>query len=174
METTTKDEYARQIDEFEKHYQYDASYMRKLLETSPSGYEKFNATMPLVAHQELLDAESYWVARLAAMKSEDCSECLQLNVRMALEAGINKEIITAAVKGGHELPDALKDIYQYTQNIARNIISDDDLQTRIDAQLDKGQQLELGICISMSRFFPTTRRAAGYSATSCQQVEINV
>lgn len=53
-----------QINDFEKHYQYNSTYMREMLESSVAAYDKFNKTMPLVGHRELLDAETYWVDKL--------------------------------------------------------------------------------------------------------------
>ena len=79
-------EYRRMIDDFENHYNYDSTYMRELLESSQEGFARFNNFLPLSSHREKLNTEDYWVAKLAAMQVEDCGDCLQLNVRMALEA----------------------------------------------------------------------------------------
>ena len=168
-----KIEHMRHIDEFEAHYRYDSTYMRELLETSPEGYEKFDNAMPLVEHRELLDANSYWVAKLAAMKSEDCGECLQLNVRMAVEAGIDKAIVEATIKGGRDLPAELMDVYDFAVGVAANILDDEALVARIESRFNKGQLLEFGLCISTAKFFPTTKRALGYTK-SCSLLEVAV
>lgn len=166
-------DYRKQIDDFEAHYQYDSTYMRELLESSPDGYEKFNNAMPLIAHRELLDATSYWVAKLAAMKSEDCGVCLQLNVRMALEAGVEKNVVAAIVSGGKGLSDELRDIYDFAVGVAKNTLNDDGLLERIQSRFNKAQQLEFGLCIGAAKFFPTIKRAVGYTK-SCSLVEISV
>jgi len=97
-------DYRQEIDQFEEHYRYDSTYMRELLETSPEGYAKFHAFQPLASHRERLSRESFWVAKLAAMKTEDCGHCLQLNVRLALEDNIPKPLIEAVLRGGDGLP----------------------------------------------------------------------
>jgi len=166
-------EYQKMIDDFENHYKYDCTYMRELLESSPDGFAKFSNFLPLSGHQEKLDAEEYWVAKLAAMQVEDCGECLQLNVRMALEGGASKSIIKAALKGGSTLPDALKDVYDYARYVASNDIVDTKLIDRITSRYDKGSLLEFGICIATAKVFPTIKRALGYTK-SCSLIEIEV
>jgi len=62
----------------------------------------------------------YYVAKLAAMKTEDCGECLQLNIRFALEQGISKELVRAVINGGNNLPEDLKEVHDFVVAIATN------------------------------------------------------
>ena len=173
MSGENKIDIIKQINAFEERYEYDCTYMRELLESSPEGYEKFCGVMPLAMHRDLLDPTTYWVAKLAAMKSEDCGECLQLNVRLALEAGIDKVVVAETVQGGSNLPAELQDVYRFSQGVAANRLNDDALIDRVESRFSKGQLLEFGLCIGMAKFFPITRRAAGYTR-SCSSVEIAV
>lgn len=45
-------DYDKMIDEFEQHYQYDSTYMRELLDSSPEGFTRFNNFMPLSQFRE--------------------------------------------------------------------------------------------------------------------------
>jgi len=170
MNTT---EYRQMIDDFENHYNYDSTYMRELLESSSEGFAKFANFLPLSSHREKLTAEDYWIVKLAAMQIEDCGDCLQLNVRMALESGVAKPLIEAAIKGGSTLPDALKDVYDYARHVASNDIIDLELVDRIATRYDKGALLEFGLCIATAKVFPTIKRTLGYTR-SCSMVEIEV
>lgn len=163
----------KQIDEFETHYRYDGTYMRDLLDHSPVGFAKFNDFLPLSNHHEKLSTDEYWVAKLAAMQIQDCGDCLQLNVRMALEAGVAKPIIEAAIKGGSTLPDTLRDIYHYAKYVASNSVADIEVMDRIASRYDKGAILELGLCVATGAVFPTIKRALGYTR-SCRLVEITI
>jgi alkylhydroperoxidase/carboxymuconolactone decarboxylase family protein YurZ len=163
----------KQIREFEAHYKYDGTFMRELLEHSPAGLAKFNNFLPLSAHKEKLSPGDYWVAKLATMQVEDCGECLQLNARMALEAGVSKAQVRAAIQGGNELPENLKDVYLYAKSVANHELVDSDLMNRIEASYDKGSLLEFGICIATAKVFPTIKRAVGYTKT-CSLIEIDV
>lgn len=166
-------DYSKQIDQFEAHYGYDSTYMRELLATSLEGFAKFNNFLPLAHHRELLDPEVSWIARLAGMRCEDCGECLQLNVRMALEAGVAQELVAAAIRDPQDLPENLKDVYDFAIAVATNDLTDTQLIERIEARFDKGQLLEIGLCVGTAKIFPAMKRAVG-SAKSCRLMEITV
>ena len=166
-------EYLKQLNDFEAHYDYDVGYLRELLEHSPEGFAKFNAFMPLARHREQLSLEEFWIAKLASMQVEDCGACLQLNIRMALEEGVDKALVAAAIHGGKQLPANLKAIYQFSRAIAANEAVDEQQQLAIEQQLDKGQRLELGLAIASTKIFPTLKRTLG-EATSCRLMDIAV
>jgi len=168
-----ENEAQKQINDFEGHYKYDCTYMRELLKYSPEGFAKFNAILPLTSHREKLGIEGFWVAKIAAMQVEDCGECLQLNVRMALEEGVAKQIIEAAINAASELPENLKDVYYYAKAVAAHAQIETALKDRIKARYDKGMLLELGLCIATAKVFPTIKRALGYTK-SCSLIEIEV
>jgi alkylhydroperoxidase family enzyme len=166
-------EYRKMIDDFERQYNYDSTYMRELLESSQQGFSKFNNFLPLSSHREKLTIEDYWVAKLAAMQVEDCGDCLQLNVRMATEDGVSTSLVEAILRADNTLPDALKDVYDYAQYVASNDTVDPDLLDRITIRYDKAALLEFGLCIATAKVFPTIKRALGYTR-SCSLVNIKV
>lgn len=168
-----ENEAQKQINDFEEHYKYDSTYMRELLKYSPEGFAKFNAILPLTSHREKLSIEDFWVAKLAALQVEDCGECLQLNVRMALEDGVTKQIIEAAINAASNLSENLKDVYYYAKAVAAHAQIETALMDRIKARYDKGMLLEFGLCIATAKVFPTIKRALGYTK-SCSLIEIEV
>lgn len=170
---TNHNEALNQIAQFEAHYKYDSTYLRDLLEYSPEGFAKFNNFLPLARHHEKLSSNDYWVAKLAAMQAADCGECLQLNVRMALEAGVARELIQAALRGGDALSADLRDVYCYAKSVAANLPVDEDLRDRIEARFDKGALLEFGIAIATAGIFPGIKRALG-TAKACGLIDIEV
>lgn len=161
----------QKLEEFSEHYRYDMTYLKEFWQSSEEGFQKFSDFQPLSYHREFLPLETYWVSKLAAMQVADCGECLQLIVRMALEAGVDKKLVRACIQGGSSLPEDLKDIFDFSTSIAsyRNI--DPQLEERIDAQLDKRQRIELGVCVASAPVYPTIKRALGYTQ-SCSLVEI--
>lgn len=167
----TREEHLQEMETFSRRYRYDMSYLEEFLQGSREGYEKFANFRPLSYHREFLPLEIYWVSKLAAMQVADCGACLQLNVRQALEAGIEKPLVQACLQGGSRLPENLKDVFDFATAVAsyRNI--DPQLEERIDAQLDKSQRIELGVCVATASVYPTIKRAMGYTQ-SCSLVEI--
>ena len=166
-------QYSKEIDDFEKHYNYDTRYMRELLEHSPAGYAKFAAFMPLTGHRETLTAEVFWIGKLAAMQVADCGHCLQLNIHMALEAGVAKTLVKAVIDGGSKLSEHNKDVYDFVTAVASYKAIDPVLVERINKQLDKTQLIELGVCIATTSIFPTIKRTLGYTK-SCSLIEFEI
>ena len=81
------------LEGFEAHYNYDTNYMKEMLRVAPKAYETFEAFLPMANFSNKIPTNVLYVAKVTAMRHEDCAACLQLNVDMALEAGINKEIL---------------------------------------------------------------------------------
>ncbi len=161
------------IDQFEAHYRYDSTYIRELLEYSPDAFAKYLAFRPFNSHRESLSLEVFWIGKIAALQVADCGHCLQLIVRIALEAGVAKELIRATLQGGSKLSESLKDVYDYATCVAAYKLPDPILEARIRQQLSKAQLIELGICVSTVTVFPTIKRALGYTK-SCSLIEIEV
>ena len=164
-------DHLEQIEQFGEHYQYNTDYIREMFHHSPEGFEKFAAFLPLASHRETLEPDVFWVAKIAAMQVADCGHCLQLNIRMALEAGVSVDIVKAAVAGGSKLPEHLKDIYDFSASVVSITPAAPALEKRIHEQLNKAQQIELGICIATTAIFPTIKRTLGYTQ-SCNLVEL--
>lgn len=165
--------YAQELKNFEHHYQYDAGYLHEFLQHSPAGYEKFYNFRPLSQHRETLSLEIFWIAKLAAMQVADCGHCLQLTVRMALEAGVERRWIKATLDGGSNLPENLQDIYDFATSVASYQTVDPVLSERVNSELNKAQLIELGVCIATAAIFPTIKRALGYTVT-CSLVELEI
>lgn len=163
----------RSMDAFERHYNYDAGYMRRLLEISPQGFRKFAKVVPLASCRRKAPPEVFYVAKIAAMRSEDCGPCLQLTVRMALESGVNPEILRTAVNDPDSLPTPLREVYDFAIQVAENRLQNDGLTERLTDRYGAEAMAELALGIAASRVFPTVKRALGF-AKSCSLVRIEV
>ncbi|AMX01206.1 hypothetical protein [Microbulbifer thermotolerans] len=163
----TPEQHLQEIEAFSRRYRYDMDYLKEFLHASPKGYEKFANFRPLSHHREFLSADIYWVSKLAAMQVADCGACLQLSVRMALEAGLDKSLVQACLQGGSHLPDKLKDIFDFATAVAGHQDIDPQLEERIDTILEKRQRIELGVCVATASVYPTIKRAMGYAQSCC-------
>ncbi len=162
------------IDAFEARYGYDSTYMRDLLAHSPAGYAKFEAFMPLASHREALPLVDYWIARIATMQAEDCGHCLQLNVRMALEAGVPRELVQAVVAAPATLPTALAELYAHVRAVAANSAPvASELAERVLSRYSEEGRQELALCVAAARVFPAIKRTLGLSR-SCSLISIDV
>ncbi len=167
------EEALKTIDEFGSHYKYDTDYMRDMLKHSPEGFEKYNAFLPMARYCEKTPPDVYHVTQLAAMKVEDCGDCLQLNIRFALENGVSKEIVRQAINGGDSLPTDLKRVYDFAATVASCSEVDQSLAGEIEEKYGKEVLVEIALAIASSKVFPALRRTLGY-AKSCSLYEFEV
>ncbi len=161
------------IDAFGKKYRYDVRYMHKLLEASPAGYTHFAAFLPMASYRDALPAEAYAVARIEAMRAEDCGPCLQLAIDQALEEGVSAEVLRSAWEQKAFVDPLLEDVCVFARAVAENTPIAPALADRLRDAYGEAGVAELGLCIASSRVFPAIKRALG-EAMSCVAVQIKV
>jgi len=161
-----------QIEGFEKHYQYDASFLKTMRRESPGAFAAYCHFAVMGRFQGSLPPEVSFVAKIAAIMTEDCGPCTQLNVRMAREAGVSAEVIRATIGRGGELPAELELVRQYAIGVATNQL-EDGLLEKVRAQYGQAGLAELGIGIAAARVYPCLKRALGFAGKSCELVELD-
>ena len=169
----TKEEKLGQIQWFENHYNYPSEFLREMLEHLPKGYETYEGFLPMASFHEQVPMDALFVCKLTTLMEEDCGECLQLNVKMALEAEVSPQIIKSTLAGGDELSDELQDVMNYTKAIVRDKFIREDLLEKITIQYGKTALAEFGLAIAAKRVFSSIKRAMGYGK-SCKLISIEV
>lgn len=159
------------IDAFGDKYNYDVTYMHKLLQASSEGYRLFEAVLPLAAYRSALPAAVYYVARIEAMRHEDCGPCLQLAIDMAKEEEVSIDVLRAAWKDEPFWKADLEDVRLFSRAVAANTPQDEAVAERVADRYGEEGVAELALCIAVSRVFPTIKRVLG-EAKSCSMVEI--
>ena len=88
----------RTVGAFERQWQYDASYLRDIIEVSPLAAWRFFSAARLGNYCRDLPVEALVAAGLTAIRSEDCGPCTQLGTAMAERRGVSPEILRAILK----------------------------------------------------------------------------
>ena len=147
----------REIRAFGEHYDYDTSYMEALMEASPGAYFAFEAALGMGRYQKAAPTEALIIAKLTAIRAEDCGPCAELGVKMAREAGVPEAVIRV---GGDpkRAPNVLA--------VATNGEMDPELLPRLQARLGREAVAELALGIVATRLYPTMKRGLGF-AKSC-------
>jgi len=162
------------LEGFQSHYNYDTTYMKDMLKFAPSAYEKFEAFLPMASHVNETPKDVIYVSKIASMQNEDCSACLQLNVDMAIEAGVSKEVISEVVfNEGKNLSQDLKDVYDFTIAVARNIQVSDELYAKMNASYSKEIMMEIALGIASTKVFPAIKRVLK-DDVSCSLIQVKV
>ncbi|MEM9190212.1 MAG: hypothetical protein AAGF12_13590 [Myxococcota bacterium] len=148
-----------EIDAFEAHYHYDSTYIRDLLDASPDTFGAFAAGMKMSSYRDKLPLDAHFVARVAAMMGQDCGACAQLNIHMALEAGVSRAVLAALVDDPATLPDGLREVALHAHTVVANRDIDEGCAEAIRKRYGKNAFAELAVVIAGSQLFPTAKRA---------------
>lgn len=154
-----REEVYDQIAAFEDAYEYDASYMRDLYDRSPVAMGLFDALRPMTSYRQDLPPEAHFIAAITVMQHEDCSGCLELNYKLAREAGVSEDVLDAVTHGPEKLPPVLQDVRAHTLACLGTGAVDVSVARRIEKEYGPAAFAELAICIVGVRMYPGIKRA---------------
>lgn len=160
------------IRAFGETYDYDASYLGRLLDASAGAHGAFAAAQGMGVHRWALPLDAHYVARIATMLIEDCGACGNLNVRMALEAGVERDIVEAVLNHPGTLASHLRDVYDHTHDVIARADMNEDRLDRLRAHYGAEAFAELAVTITGSRIYPTIKRALG-EMKACEIVSVS-
>src|SRR3954467_14989 len=142
-------------------------YCQYIARTSLRAFFKFAKFLAVDEYRRVLPAAPCYVARIVAVRHDDCGTCVQIAVNQAKKAGVSPEILRAVLDGNlDDLPEDLRDVYRFTDAIVRNTGPESPLRERIRQRYGDEALIELALAIASCRTFPTIKRTLGY-AVSC-------
>ena len=154
---------------FGRHYDYDVSYIEQLLDASPGAFLAFEAAMPMGTYHNAAPADLLYIAKIAAMRIQDCGPCTELGVKKAREAKVPESVIQGALHGGKGLAPLQLDVYHYAQAVISYEDLPPDLLSRLESALGREVLAELALALVAARLYPTLKHALGH-AKSCSLV----
>src|SRR5262245_29292779 len=92
------------IGKFERAWNYDASYVREMIDASPRAAWLFSRAAALGQFRRDLPRDAWFTAGITAVRHEDCGPCTQLAVSMAERAGLSPAVLRAVLGDN---PDAM-------------------------------------------------------------------
>lgn len=155
------------INRFEEATQYDASYMKEILTYSIKLIILFQRFVKLNSFIAKTPVPLMNAAKIASVKTEDCGDCLQLNIHFAKQTGMNQELIKKIVSSPEELPEDIKLVHDFAIAVANNTENQDPLREQVQSQWGREVLIELSMAIATSRVYPALKRGMGY-ARSCK------
>ncbi|MBL9134865.1 MAG: hypothetical protein JNK85_03310 [Verrucomicrobiales bacterium] len=149
-------------------------YLHYINQHDPVAVAKLGLIKPLATHRRRLPPEALHLARLQAIRVEDCGECVQIEVNLARKAGVPPEFLRAVLSEQLEnLPSDLADVVRFAFAVAVSASDEDGLRERLRQRYGDAGLVELCLGIASARFFPTLKRALGYSQ-SCSLIRVAV
>lgn len=169
----TIEEIRTQYQQFGQRYDYDASYLVALAEQSIGAFEAFTAAQGMSHYRQALPLEAHFVARITAMQEDDCGPCLNLNLKMALEVGVDRDLLQTLIDRPEQLPEPLRDVREHTRAAIRNQGDDAERMERICERYGREAFAELAVVITGCRIYPTLKRALGM-ADYCELARVEL
>lgn len=150
-----------------------ADWMREIYTHSSSAAFKFAFFLPMARHRAVVPVSAYNVARLVAIKVEDCGPCTQTVVNQALDEKVDPTILAAAIGNRpEELPADEALAFRFAEAIVQKSLDLTDLSAQIVQRWGKQGLIDLAFAISSIHIFPTVKRALGYGE-ACHVIDVN-
>ena len=147
------------IQAFGERYRYDMSYQTELLDSAPQAFDAFARAQGTSAHRQRLPLDAHYVARVAMMQAEDCRDCIQVNLRMAVEAGVPRELMLTLLHRPEELEPGLADVRAHAFDVSRGPTLDAERVERLRSRYGADGFAELAVCLAGCRLFTTAKRS---------------
>lgn len=147
--------------EFGAKYHYDTGYVEQLLAQSPAAYDTFAAAMGMAEHRVHLPVDAHFVACISALRADDCGACTQLNLRMAVEAGVDRALLRQLLEAPKSLPPVLRLVHEHATQVVRGGNADAARVAQLKQALGEPAFAELAVNILGCRIYPGLRRAMG-------------
>jgi len=162
------------IRAFERRLGEPLDYLRHLLGASFGAFRAFARAAKVAAYRKALPAAPFHVARLVAVRHEDCGPCVQTVVNLAKADGVPADVLRAVLdRRVADLPESLRDVYRFAEAVVEITGEEEPYRERLRAVFGEAALCELALAIATCRLFPTVKRALGY-ATSCSLVKVDV
>ena len=153
----------RGIEKFERTWNYDASYMREMIDVDPRAMLTFGKVQGLTKYRKDVPLAAWCAAGLVAVMAEDCGPCTQLGIDMAQREGVDPAILRAvAARDYTAMPYEVALAVRFTEATLRHAPQADDLREEVLRQFGKRGLIALAFAMVAARSFPTLKYALGH------------
>jgi hypothetical protein len=160
------------IDRFERTWNYDASYMRDMIDASPRAAWLFARATAIGKFRGDLPVDAWCAAGITAVRHEDCGPCTQLAVAMAERAGVSPAVLRAVLA---DHPDAMPPdvalVWNFTRATLAHDAAADAYREAIEQRWGRRALVSVAFAITAARMYPTVKYALGHGH-ACMRVVV--
>jgi len=162
----------RSVSAFERQWNYDAGYLREIIDASPLAAWRFVNAARLGNYRSGVPIEALVAAALTAVRSEDCGPCTQLGTAMAERQGVRPEILRAILTDDvAAMPDDAALAWRFTKAVLAHDAAADDYRAVILERWGPRAVVSLAFAITTARIYPTVKYAMGHGK-ACTRVVV--
>jgi hypothetical protein len=160
------------IGRFERTWNYDASYVRDLIDVSPRAAWLFSRATAIGQFRRGVPVDAWCTAGITAVKHEDCGPCTQLAVTMAERAGVSAAVLQAVLADdATRMPPDVKLAWQFTRATLAHDAAADEYRDAIVKSWGRSALVSLAFAMTAARMYPTVKYALGHGK-ACMRVEV--
>jgi hypothetical protein len=160
------------IEKFEREWNYDAGYLRDVVDASPRAAWLFSRATALGKYRRGVPLEAWCAAGITAVRHEDCGPCTQLGVTMAERAGVSPEILRAVLAGDPDaMPPDVALAWRFTRATLAHAAAADEYREAIVKRWGQRGLVSLAFAITAARMYPTVKYALGHGQ-ACLRVVV--
>src|SRR5262249_17168803 len=162
----------RWLGKFEREWNYDASYMREMIEASPRAAWMFSRAATLGQFRRDLPIDAWCAAGITAVRHEDCGPCTQLGVSMAERAGVSPVVLRAVLGGTPDgRPADVALVWKFTRATLAHEAAADEYREAIVKRWGRRALVSVAFAITAARIYPTVKYALGHGK-ACTRVVV--
>ncbi len=162
----------RQIAAFERTWNYDASYIREMIDVDPRAMATFWKVQGLSKYRKDVPLAPYVAVGLVGAISEDCGPCTQLGIDMAQRAGVDPAVLRAVVTRDYSaMPYEVALAARFAEATLRHAPQADDLREEVERLWGKRGLISLSFAMIAARTYPTLKYALGHGK-ACTRLTI--
>jgi hypothetical protein len=163
---------SRRIDRFERTWNYDARYLRDVLDADPRALMAFSKVAALGNYDKDVPPAAYCAAGIVGTIAEDCGPCTQLVLDMAQRKGVEPDILRAIVaRNFAAMPFEVALAARFAEASLRHAPEADDLRDEVLNRFGKRGLVSLAFAMTASRLYPTLKYALGHGR-ACTRLTI--
>ncbi|HXH64881.1 MAG TPA: hypothetical protein VNH42_05165 [Mariprofundaceae bacterium] len=162
----------KQLDAFERGFDYDVGYVREILDISVRALMRFNAVSKMGRYCHGLPRSAWYAAKLTATMIEDCGPCTQLVATMAERDGVPPAVLQGILTADRQLMDEDAALgVAFTRAVLLRDPRAESLREMVLGCWGREGLLSLAFAMTASRMFPTMKYALGHGR-ACVSVRV--
>ena len=162
----------RATDKFERDWNYDASYMRDMIDASPRAAWLFARVTALGQFRRDVPMDAWCTAGITAVRHEDCGPCTQLGVTMAERAGVSAAVLRAVLTDDADaMPPEVALVWKFTRATLAHDPSADEYRDAIVERWGRRAVVSVAFAITVARIYPTVKYALGHGK-ACTRIVV--
>jgi hypothetical protein len=154
---------SRWITKFEQTWNYDASYLRDVLDADPRAMMAFSRVTAFGQYHKDVPLAVFCAAGIVGAMREDCGPCTQLGIDMAQRNGVDPAVLRAIVaRDINAMPFEVALAVRFAEASLDHAPEADDLREEVLRRFGKRGLVSLAFVMTASRLYPTWKYALGH------------